>query len=214
MYTNIPELSNILWFALSALMLVIMPGPAFIYIMTRTAQEGFKTGILSILAIETGTLFHVLSITFGFSFLITKYSFLFIIIKYGGAIYLAYLGVQQLLNSLKNTSNSNKEEKVTSKNIFVDGLILSVFNIKTLIFLLAFLPQFINVSKGDKAIQMFFLGIVFITIALCWGGIMVYIVHRFKKLLDIKIISSKIQNSIVGIIYILLSIISIVSFTN
>jgi threonine/homoserine/homoserine lactone efflux protein len=199
-------------FIISSIILVITPGPAFIYILTRTTEDGYKAGILSVLGIEFGTLLHVIIVTFGLSAVLVKSDLAFTIIKYGGCIYLIILGIKTIYTTSKNLSKDRLTKKKAA-NAFLSGVAISILNPKSILFFVVFLPQFISVSKKGEASQMLFLGLLFITIALIWGVIFVYLSNKLGKYLKKRFTNLRVQKYIAGIIYIGIGLFSLSFFT-
>jgi threonine/homoserine/homoserine lactone efflux protein len=148
-------------FAFTALLLNLTPGNDMLYVMARSTSQGSKAGIISSLGIMGGGIVHTTAAVAGLSAIIAKSATAFDIIKYVGAAYLIYIGVQSIL-AKKNTRNiSPAVPKLSYKKIFWQGVITNVLNPKVALFFLAFLPQFINVKTGNTAMQILFLGVWF-----------------------------------------------------
>ncbi|WP_109830538.1 LysE family translocator [Reichenbachiella versicolor] len=209
MHFVIPEFENILFFMISASMLIIIPGPAVLYIMMKSMEHGYKAGFVSVLGIGAGAMVHVVAAGIGISALLVASSYAFLVLKYLGAIYLIYLGVKKLFD--KNTSESieiGKSEKRLGK-IFSEGLIVNVLNPKTAIFFLAFLPQFISPEKGGTVFQIVFLGLLFTVIALLSDSIYVLASAKITQLIKGNKKYFSIQNRVMASIYILLGILTL-----
>ncbi len=209
---TLPDFANILMFIISSIILVITPGPAFLYILTRTTEDGYKSGILSVLGIESGTLLHVIIVTFGLSAILVKSDIAFTIIKYGGCFYLIILGIKTIYIASKSLSKDKLTKKKVS-NAFWSGVAISILNPKSILFFVVFLPQFISISKKGEASQMLFLGLLFISIALIWGFIFVYLSNKLGKYLKRRFTNLRIQGYVVGIVYIGIGLFSLSFFT-
>ncbi|GLS90106.1 lysine transporter LysE [Psychromonas marina] len=162
------EMNTLILFVIAALSINLIPGPDVIYIVTNTMKGKMKSGIKASLGLGVGYLIHTLGAVFGLSALILSSAFLFTVIKYLGAIYLLYLGVQSLLNCYKNQSKiciENTDSK--QHNVFKQGVIVSVLNPKVAMFFLAFLPQFINPNALDATTDLLTLGLLFSALATC-----------------------------------------------
>ncbi|WP_062057324.1 LysE family translocator [Aquimarina longa] len=209
---TLPDFETILMFIVSSVLLVITPGPAFLYIFTRTTEDGYKAGILSVLGIETGTLLHVITVTFGLSSILIKSDLAFTIIKYGGIFYLIILGVKTIYTANKNLHKDRLIKKIDS-SAFWSGVTISALNPKSILFFVVFLPQFINASKAGEASQMLFLGLLFIIIALIWGLVFVFLSNKLGEYLKSHFTNLRIQSYIVGIVYIGIGFFSLSLFT-
>jgi threonine/homoserine/homoserine lactone efflux protein len=118
------------------------------------------------LGIQTGTLFHVLGAALGLSAILLSSALAFDVVKYLGAAYLIYLGVRKLLSPEHNPTHS-QSERTDLRRAFSQGVIVNVLNPKTALFFFAFLPQFVDVSRGNVPLQMLFLGATFCLLGLC-----------------------------------------------
>jgi threonine/homoserine/homoserine lactone efflux protein len=153
-------------FAAAALALAITPGPAVLYIVTRSISQGRAAGVVSCLGVALGGLFHVLAATLGLSAVLATSALAFGVVKYAGAAYLIWLGVKKL-RSKAAPLDEQVEDEVSLPRAFREGVVVNVLNPKTALFFLAFLPQFVVPSRGNVPLQCAILGGVFILIALC-----------------------------------------------
>jgi threonine/homoserine/homoserine lactone efflux protein len=158
------ELPRLSLFFAASLALLLTPGPAVLYIIARSIDQGRGAGLVSVLSIESGNLFHVLAATFGLSALVMSSVTLFSIVKYLGAAYLVYLGVRKLL-SHEELQLAPRLEAQSHKRIYSQGVMVAVLNPKTALFFLAFLPQFVDPSRGGIPLQMLTLGCIFVSMA-------------------------------------------------
>lgn len=149
---------------LASLVLLLTPGPAVLYIIARSVDQGRGAGLLSVLSIETGNLFHVLAATFGLSALLLSSAMLFTIMKYLGAAYLIYLGIRKWISNEEHKDQA-RLTKDSPRRIFSQGVTVAILNPKTALFFLAFLPQFVDVNQGSVPLQMLGLGIIFVLMA-------------------------------------------------
>lgn len=152
-------------FCAAAFALIITPGPNQIYIIARSTSQGRRTGFLSVLGVESGTLVHVVAASLGLSALLASSALAFSLVKYAGAAYLIYLGIRTW-RSHADTSEQTAPEPASGARVFAQGMLTNVLNPKVALFFLAFLPQFVNVSRGHVAEQMLILGIVFTVMGL------------------------------------------------
>lgn len=159
--TPVPEPSTLLLFAASAAVLVLVPGPNLVYIVTRSVEAGQRAGVASMLGVETGTLVHVSAAAVGLSALLASSAAAFEVVRWAGVAYLVYLGLKALLSS----DAENAAHPATMRRTFVEGLLVNLLNPKVSIFFLAFLPQFVDPARGAAGAQVLVLGVVFLTIA-------------------------------------------------
>ncbi|THF68306.1 LysE family translocator [Deinococcus sp. Arct2-2] len=166
-----PDLSSLALFAVAALALLIIPGPAVLYIVARSAHQGRRAGLLSVLGVQTGGLVHVLAATVGLSAIVLSSAVLFSALKYLGAAYLIYIGIRTLLARDEETDTEIPVPKVQSmKQLFWQGALINALNPKTALFFLAFLPQFIHPERGPVALQTLTFGLLFLCLAVCSDG--------------------------------------------
>ncbi|MEA2330694.1 MAG: hypothetical protein QOK00_1147 [Thermoleophilaceae bacterium] len=161
-----PEASTLLLFVGASLALLAVPGPAVIYIVTRSLDQGRAAGIVSVLGVEAGTFAYALAAAAGLTGLIAASEVGFTVVKYAGAAYLVYLGVRKLL------AREEPEEAVSSarSRLFLRGMLVQLLNPKVAIFFLAFLPQFVGPSGGPIAVQILVLGTIFTLLAILSDG--------------------------------------------
>lgn len=154
-----PEATNLLLFVGAALVLLLTPGPAVFYIVTRSVEQGRLAGIVSSLGIQVGTLCHVVAAALGLSALLMSSVVAFSVVKYAGAAYLVYLGMRTLAGRQGEPGWGDGGRRKYSR-LFMDGVVVNVLNPKTAAFFLAFLPQFVDVSRGAIWKQVLILGAV------------------------------------------------------
>jgi threonine/homoserine/homoserine lactone efflux protein len=152
-------------FAAAALALAVVPGPAVLYIVARSVDQGRFAGLVSALGIGVGSLVHVTAATIGLSSLLASSATAFTVVKYAGAAYLILLGIHRLLTREEVAEVEARPPRALRK-IFRDGVIVNVLNPKTALFFLAFLPQFVDPDQGAATLQILVLGLVFTVIAL------------------------------------------------
>ncbi len=150
-------------FAIASVILLIVPGPAVVYVVARSIAQGPRAGLVSVLGIETGGLVHVAAAAFGLSALLASSSIAFTIVKYVGAIYLVYLGIRKLTE--KESDVDQLSGPRSHSRLFWEGFLVQVLNPKVALFFLAFLPQFINPSRGSAWMQIVLLGLCFTVLA-------------------------------------------------
>jgi threonine/homoserine/homoserine lactone efflux protein len=161
-----PSGSTLLLFVGTSLALLAVPGPAVIYVVTRSLDQGRRAGIMSVLGVETGTFAYALAAAAGLTGLIAASETGFTIVKYAGAAYLVYLGVRKLLEPADPDDSSSSGRS----RLFLNGLLVQLLNPKIAIFFLAFLPQFVDASSGPVAVQILVLGALFTLLAALSDG--------------------------------------------
>lgn len=157
--------STLALFCAAAFALAVVPGPAVLYIVAQSVDQGRLAGLVSALGIGVGSLVHVLAATIGLSSLLASSATAFTIVKYAGAAYLVVLGIRRLLTR-ETLENDIARAPRARKRLFADGVVVNVLNPKTALFFIAFLPQFVDPDAGAATLQIFALGLVFTLIAL------------------------------------------------
>ena len=150
----------------ATLALVLVPGPAVLYIITRSVNHGRRAGLASAAGIATGGLVHVAGAALGLSALLASSAAAFSLVKYVGAAYLIYLGVRTLLTE-PSLVESVSAERTALRRLYSQGIVVQAFNPKVALFFLAFLPQFIDPHRGSVVAQSLILGAMFILLGLC-----------------------------------------------
>ena len=159
-----PDATSLWLFSLAALALLAIPGPAVLYIVVQSAEQGRRVGLASVGGVHLGTLVHVAAASAGLSAVVVASSVAFNVVKYAGAGYLVYLGVRKLLEPELETRIEQKPEPL--RRAFVRGTVVNALNPKTALFFLAFLPQFVAPDRGGVWSQALVLGFVFVGLGL------------------------------------------------
>ncbi|SRR6266852_3679707 len=159
-----PSASAYLLFVLTAVTLLLIPGPAVMYVVGQSIGRGRRAGLASVLGVHTGTLVHVTAAAVGISSLLVASATAFAIVKYAGAAYLIALGARRLLG-IEELRETETRGPTDLKQHYRQGIVVNVLNPKTALFFLAFLPQFIN-PDGTVALQVFVLGLTFVVLGL------------------------------------------------
>jgi threonine/homoserine/homoserine lactone efflux protein len=152
--------SSLLLFVSAAVVLLLIPGPAVFYVTSRSIGQGRSAGLVSALGIGVGTLVHVAAAAVGLSALLMSSAAAFSVVKYLGAAYLIYLGVQKLRRK-ESLDVSPEASRSKLSRVFGQGIIVNILNPKTALFFFSFLPQFVDASRGNVALQILFLGTLF-----------------------------------------------------
>jgi threonine/homoserine/homoserine lactone efflux protein len=159
-----PDRTPLGLFCVAALALLIVPGPAVLYVIAQSVEHGRRVGLASVTGIHLGTLVHVVAATVGVSAVIVASAVAFSVVKYAGAAYLVYLGVRRLLG--RDDAGAVARATEPLRRAFLRGVVVNVLNPKTALFFLAFLPQFVEADRGGAWSQAFVLGLVFVLLGL------------------------------------------------
>ena len=152
------DLNTFLLFAFASLVLNITPGADMLYVATRSASQGVKSGIVSALGIMTGCIVHLAAAIAGLSAIIANSATAFSVVKYLGAAYLIYLGLKSFFSKQNKFDLKTDQERESLSKIFWQGVVTNVLNPKVALFFLAFLPQFVDVKTSDVKWQILLLG--------------------------------------------------------
>jgi threonine/homoserine/homoserine lactone efflux protein len=155
-------------FLLASLILAVTPGPGVLYIVTRSVVQGRRSGLVSVVGIALGNLGNAFAASFGLAAVFAMSSVAFTVIKYAGALYLVYLGVQMLRSPAVETPTT--VPAVSQGLVFRDGFVVALFNPKTTIFFAAFLPQFLS-AGASTVLHSMALGVAFVAVALVTDGV-------------------------------------------
>lgn len=155
-------------FVAACLVLLIVPGPAVLYITARSIDQGRMAGMLSVLGVHLGTSVHVLGAALGLSALLLTSALAFTLVKTLGAAYLIYLGLKRIFS--KHSDATREVTRGSLTRIFWEGVVVNILNPKTALFFLAFLPQFVDPARGMIAGQVLVLGTVFIILGILTDG--------------------------------------------
>lgn len=159
-----PDPSSWAIFVVAALALLVTPGPAVLYVITRSLGEGRRAGLVSVAGIGTGTLGHVLAATLGVSALLASSPTAFIVVKLAGGAYLVWVGIGRMMAK----GGAGPRAALVAAGgwtIFRQGAVVNLLNPKTALFFLAFLPQFVD-PRHPVAPQMLALGLAFAALGL------------------------------------------------
>ncbi|HVD65840.1 MAG TPA: LysE family translocator [Gaiellaceae bacterium] len=166
----LPEPGALAVFIVAALVLLVVPGPAVLYIVAQSISRGRLAGIVSMLGIQVGGLVHIAAAAAGLSALLVRSGVAFNIVKYAGAAYLVFLGLRRLLGREQLDTVGARPEK-SLRRLFAQGIVVNVLNPKTALFFFSFLPQFVDVEQGSVALQIATLGLIFILLATVSDGL-------------------------------------------
>jgi threonine/homoserine/homoserine lactone efflux protein len=163
----IPSAQNLALFAGAALLLLLVPGPAVLYIVGRSVAQGRTAGMVSVLGIHAATFIHVLAAAFGLAALLLSSALAFSVVKYAGAAYLIWLGLRKIFGPAAAPGTTGELPRYSHARLFRDGFVVNLLNPKTALFFVAFLPQFVDVGRGHVALQITLLGVVFALLGFC-----------------------------------------------
>ncbi|MGI8686363.1 MAG: LysE family translocator [Acidimicrobiales bacterium] len=158
-----PSPATLALFSAAALALLIVPGPAVLYITTRSAAQGRRAGLVSVLGVHTGTLVHVVVAVAGLSTVLATSATAFVVVKYAGAVYLIVVGVRAVARG-RTEAVGDAAPSRSMRRLYVDGFLVNLFNPKTALFFLAFLPQFVPRDGSPVWARTLVLGTLFVVL--------------------------------------------------
>ncbi len=155
-----PDASSFALFLVASLILLVVPGPAVLYIVARSVDQGRVAGVVSALGIALGSVALVFAAAFGVSALIQTSPAAFDAVRYTGAAYLVFLGIRTW-RARASDGTSPAPAVVALRRVFGEGVVVNFLNPKTAIFFVAFLPQFVD-PGGSVRLQLVVLGLIFV----------------------------------------------------
>jgi threonine/homoserine/homoserine lactone efflux protein len=158
-------------FSLAALAILAVPGPAVVYIVTRSINQGRGAGLAAVLGIHVGTLVHLTAATVGLSAILVSSASAFTVVKVLGALYLIVIGIRTLLGRADPADTDPQRPPRRRRRDFAEGVVVNVLNPKTALFFLAFLPQFVDPARGQASLQILELGLTFMLLGLVTDSI-------------------------------------------
>jgi threonine/homoserine/homoserine lactone efflux protein len=165
-----PDPSRLALFVGAALLLLVVPGPSVLYIVTQSVSHGRRAGMASVAGITTGTLVHIAAATIGLSALLASSALAFDVVKYLGAAYLIVVGIRRLAG-LERGDQGRVTPSRSLGSLYRQGIVVNVLNPKTALFFLAFLPQFVDSTRGAVWAQILLLGLLFAALGFVSDGV-------------------------------------------
>ena len=199
------EFSQLYLFLGATLALLLVPGPAVLYITARSANQGRLAGLVSVLAIETANFLQAVAATLGLSAILLSSALAFDVVKYLGAAYLIYLGVRKLFIREEETTNGDVKPESLSR-IYWQGFVINMLNPKTALFYFAFLPQFVDPAKGNVTAQTLLLGAIFVGMAFITDSLYAVLASSLAERLRGNLHYQKGQRYFAGLVYVGLGI--------
>ncbi len=189
--------SSLLLFVTGAVVLLVIPGPAVTYVVSRSIGHGRAAGLVSVLGIVTGTFLHVVAAALGISALLASSAVAFQFVKYLGAAYLIYLGIKTLRRKDEQLVEADSGETKLLR-LYGQGLLVNVLNPKTALFFLAFLPQFVDPARGHVTLQILQLGFLFALMGWCSDSVYAVIAGTVAERIRGSLRLRRIQRNVSG----------------
>jgi threonine/homoserine/homoserine lactone efflux protein len=200
-------MSNIALYTIGALLIIVSPGPDFVYVLTRGIAHGRVEGILSACGIALGLLLHTLFAAIGLTAILIASDLVFKVVRYLGAVYLVYLGLKMLYHRTIVVT-SQPLVATSSLSIVRQGMLTNLLNPKALLTFMAFIPQF--VSRGD-AQEVILLGVIIALLAIAWFSFVGYFAGAIRTWMIHSPLAQYVPYAITGILFVLgLRVVSLV----
>lgn len=165
---TVPDLNAIVSFAIASVALLLIPGPAVIYVLNRSVADGREVGLAAVAGLELGNLVHVIAASVGLSAVLATSATAFNVVKWLGAGYLIFVGLRTL--ATKPQLIESLGTSVSRRRSFLQGIVVNTLNPKVALFFLSYLPQFINADNGAAWSQALILGVIFVAIGCLTDG--------------------------------------------
>lgn len=157
-----PPIENLIAFTIAALVIILIPGPSVMFAVGRSLALGKGAGVLTVVGNAIGTFVWLVAVVLGLGAIVASSEFLFYAIKYLGAAYLAYLGIQAFRHRNDHSFDVDSSGAPQSKwKTLREGFFVGLSNPKTMVFFTAVLPGFVDVKQGNVMLQLLILGIIF-----------------------------------------------------
>lgn len=201
-----PSIDSMITFAIASLALLVIPGPAVLYVINRSIADGRSIALAGVAGLELGNFVHVIAATIGLSALIAASATAFGVVKWIGAGYLIFIGIRTIVR--KPEAFSQEQKSLSRRKSFTQGIIVNTFNPKVALFFLSFLPQFIDEKSGSAALQSLILGTLFVAIGLCTDGMYAILASALRTTLLRGKSLPFIQRYVAGSVFVLLGIVA------
>lgn len=201
-----PDLGSIITFGVASIALLLIPGPAVIYILNRSVSDGREVGLAAVAGLELGNFMHVIAASAGLSAVLATSATAFNAVKWLGAGYLIFVGVRTLI--IRPTAVSGDSTSVTLKRSFTQGVVVNTLNPKVALFFLSYLPQFIDADKGAAWSQALVLGSVFVLIGCCTDGMYALTASALREKLLTGRTLPIVQRYVAGTVFVALGVLA------
>jgi threonine/homoserine/homoserine lactone efflux protein len=190
-------------FCAAALLLIVTPGPAVLFIVARSLEHGRRGGLVSALGVATGGLVHVAAAALGLSALVLSSALAFSVVKWAGAGYLVFLGLRTLFGPAPAAAAAGSATAPAPdlRRTFGQGVVVNILNPKTALFFLAFLPQFVDVRRPDVTTQLLVLGGLFLLLAVASDIAYVLVASSLRSFLATHTGFLRAQRYVAGTVY-------------
>lgn len=176
-----PDASTFAAFAAATIALLLIPGPAIIYILNRSVSDGRQVGLAAVAGLEIGDLIQVIAAAAGLSAVIATSATAFNVVKWAGALYLIVTGIRTMWRPPAPIDPD--QPGVSTRKAFRQGIVVNALNPKTALFFLSIFPQFVHPERGNAGLQSLALGVVFVVLATIFNGTYALLASGLRDLL-------------------------------
>lgn len=201
-----PDLSSIVTFAIASVALLLIPGPAVIYVLNRSVSDGREVGLAAVAGLELGNFVHVVAATAGLSAVLATSATAFTTVKWLGAAYLVFVGLRTL--ATKPRAVSGDSASVSRRRSFSQGVIVNTLNPKVALFFLSYLPQFIDPDNGAAWSQALVLGSIFVAIGCLTDGMYALTASALRTVLLRGRTLPFVQRYVAGTVFVALGVVA------
>ncbi|MFM7488754.1 MAG: LysE family translocator [Actinomycetota bacterium] len=201
-----PDLSSIVTFAVASVALLLIPGPAVIYVLNRSVSDGREVGLAAVAGLELGNFVHVLAASAGLSAVLATSATAFNAVKWLGAAYLVFVGLRTL--STKPRVIAGDSASVSRRRSFSQGVIVNTLNPKVALFFLSYLPQFIDPDNGAAWTQALVLGSIFVAIGCLTDGMYALTASALRTVLLRGRTLPFVQRYVAGTVFVALGVVA------
>jgi threonine/homoserine/homoserine lactone efflux protein len=202
----VPDLSSIVTFAIASVALLLIPGPAVIYVLNRSVSDGREVGLAAVAGLELGNFVHVVAATAGLSAVLATSATAFNTVKWLGAAYLVFVGLRTL--ATKPRAVSGDSASVSRRRSFSQGVIVNTLNPKVALFFLSYLPQFIDPDNGAAWSQALVLGSIFVAIGCLTDGMYALTASALRTVLLRGRTLPFVQRYVAGTVFVALGVVA------
>jgi threonine/homoserine/homoserine lactone efflux protein len=193
-------------FLTAAILLAVAPGPGMLYVLARCLAGGKREGVLSAVGTFFGGMVHVMAAALGVSVILARSALAFSTVKYVGAVYLCFLGVRMILDARKESAIPQADlpaiSAAAARNPLWQGVVTEVFNPKTALFFLSFIPQFVSRGAGHVFFQFIALGIVSVALNTSADLMVILLAGPLGKKIRSSTVFRRRQRTVTGVIMI------------
>lgn len=201
-----PSIATFVAFASASLVLLLVPGPAVTYIVSRSLADGHRTAMAAVAGVEIGNFLHVVAATLGLSAILATSATAFSAVKWLGVAYLVTVGVRTLATIPPDLSI--EQSHASARSALTRGVVINALNPKVALFFLSFLPQFVDDHTGSPALQTFVLGLTFVTLGCVTDSLYALIVSGARTRLVRGRGSTFVRRYVTGATYVALGIVA------